>query len=129
ALWIFTLFFVYTGQSLGNLYGEFKYHYATVVLFPITILSLALLDQKLKFSAKGLSFLGEISYSSYLLHFPLQLAFVLVADAIGLQAKFFSSGIAFALYFAILLSLSIASFRYIERPAQQLLRRKWLTPR
>lgn len=46
-------------------------------LFSGIVLSLVVSDEKLSKLSKPLSWLGDVSYSSYMLHFPLQLAFML----------------------------------------------------
>ena len=126
ALWGATIASVYTGISL--LPPSIRGYFPVLVLFPMTILALALVEQGGASFAKALSPLGDISYSSYLLHFPLQLAFFLAAQALGLGADFFRTGVSLMLFFAALLLLSFASFRYLEVPAQRYLRQKWLAP-
>jgi len=119
-LWAATIASVYTGIAL--LPPSLQGYFPVMILFPMTILSLALVEHGGSGFAKALSPLGEISYSSYLIHFPLQLAFVLAAQAAGLGADFFNNGISLILFFAALLPLSFASFRYLEVPAQRYLR-------
>jgi peptidoglycan/LPS O-acetylase OafA/YrhL len=126
-LWGATIASVYTGISLPL--SSIQRYFPVLILFPMTILALALVEQGGASFAKALSPLGEISYSLYLIHFPLQLAFVLTMQAVGLRVNFFNTGISLILYFAVLLPLSFASFRYLEIPAQRYLRGKWLTPR
>lgn len=130
-LWGATIAAVYAGISFGapRLLASMRGYFPVLVLFPMTILSLALVEQGGASFAKVLAPLGEISYSSYLIHFPLQLAFVLAVQAVGLGASFFYTGISLVVYFAVLLPLSFASFRYLEVPAQRYLRERWLTPR
>ena len=62
------------------------------------------------------AFLGNISYSIYLIHIPLFAMFV-GADLLPLPDTAFSP-VWFA-YFGLLLVLSAISFRYLERPAQR----------
>jgi peptidoglycan/LPS O-acetylase OafA/YrhL len=68
--------------------------------------------------------LGDISYSSYLLHFPLQLICVLITLSLGLPRSVFLSPGAYFLYFAVLIAASFASYHWLERPAQRSLRRR-----
>jgi peptidoglycan/LPS O-acetylase OafA/YrhL len=90
---------------------------------PITILALALGEQVLGASWERLSFLGDISYSTYLLHFPMQLALALLAVHFALTPAFFENGWALVLFYAALIGLGLLSFRFFERPLQRLLRR------
>jgi peptidoglycan/LPS O-acetylase OafA/YrhL len=68
--------------------------------------------------------LGHISYSTYLLHVPL----MLVAVLLGLS-HYAPSRIFFVTFMAVLIALSLASFHFLEYPAQQFLRRKLLFKR
>jgi peptidoglycan/LPS O-acetylase OafA/YrhL len=135
-LWVATITYVYLGLAfkdlpvLWRLSGIFPGRgFAEIALFPITILTLALYESKFKVNVPGLEFLGSISYSSYLLHFPLQLSFALILPAIGMTSAFFQTNTSLILFFVLLLIVSAASFKYLEMPAQQHLRRRWLTPR
>lgn len=91
-------------------------------LFPLTILSLAILEPYIQPLARRMSFIGDVSYSSYLLHFPLQLIFVAVLEryaidrAIVYQLPFLLG------FFAALITLSLLSFHLFERPMQALIR-------
>ena len=103
--------------------------YSAAVLFPLTILTLALIETRRGTLGRRISFVGDISYSSYLLHFPLQLSIATIAISIGVERSIFYSPIVIAGFFAVLLAVSYASFRYFERPAQRYIRDHWLTPR
>ncbi|HVT56503.1 MAG TPA: hypothetical protein VHD34_10730, partial [Xanthobacteraceae bacterium] len=80
---------------------------------------------------KPLSFLGDISYSSYLLHYPLQLAFI---AAVVLLNGSFASGLfrspwMMLLFFAVLVAVSLLSFHYFEVPLRKVLRVNLLSER
>jgi len=96
-------------------------YFPMALMFPSLILCLAMLEQKFRFP-RGVAWLGDISYSTYLLHFPLQIAFVLVVDAAGLSRNVFYSPGVFIIYFATLILLGLASFHWLERPMQRRLR-------
>ena len=100
----------------------------TLVLFPLTILSLAFIEYRVGPVGKSVSFLGDISYSSYLLHFPLQLFVVILAMRFNVDHALYYSGWAMAGFFVVLLTLSLASHRYVEIPMQRFLR-TWLVDR
>jgi peptidoglycan/LPS O-acetylase OafA/YrhL len=105
------------GLNLAVLYG----------LFPITLLTIAL--HEVLFGARygGLAWLGEISYSSYLLHFPLQLVFALIAVTGLLSADAVRSPLGQLAYIGLLIPLSLLVFRLFEAPAQNALRAGWAT--
>ncbi len=81
--------------EMGKLYiGESDNLFLLLFIFivsPITILALALGEQVLGASWQRLSFLGDISYSTYLLHFPMQLALALIAAHFALTPSFFEN--------------------------------------
>ena len=89
---------------------------------PLTILALALHEQVLGGRYQRVSFLGDISYSSYLLHFPMQLALALLALRFGWQPQVFMNGWALVTFYAVLIALSAASYHLFERPLQSLIR-------
>jgi peptidoglycan/LPS O-acetylase OafA/YrhL len=94
-----------------------------LIVFPMLIICLALWELRQGKSSGSFAFLGKISYSSYLLHFPLQLAFSLIAATVGLSPTVLLSPWCLLLFFLVLLPLSLASYRYFERPCQNWIRR------
>ncbi len=97
-----------------------------LVLFPLTIITLALWETRRGTLGRRLAILGDISYSTYLLHFPLQILFMIAAFALGISTAFFSTLPALLLFFSVLIVLSLASHHFLERPAQSFLRSRLL---
>jgi peptidoglycan/LPS O-acetylase OafA/YrhL len=62
--------------------------------------------------------LGEASYAIYILHIPLRLWWDIVCELLGLSLP---EGLNFALYFALVVAASIATFRHVETPL-----RRWI---
>jgi peptidoglycan/LPS O-acetylase OafA/YrhL len=78
--------------------------------------------------ARGIETLGNMTYATYLLHFPVQLAMVLALAALGVAIPKFS--LAFLLlYLGIVLALAVPVYRWFELPMQQAIRRRALVPR
>ena len=91
-------------------------------LAPATVVTLSLHENSSGHRYANLAWLGEISYSTYLLHFPMQLALALLV-AVGLvDVAAARSGPAMILFFAVLIAVSLFAFRAFEAPAQTKLR-------
>lgn len=91
-------------------------------LVPLTVLALALHEaQGVRFWEK-LSPLGDLTYALYLWHFPLQLALALAVTLGGVPLTPLQSPTGMVAFFAVLIAISIASYRWIERPAQSWIR-------
>jgi len=93
------------------------------IVSPITIMALALDEQVLGGRYARISFLGDISYSTYMIHFPMQLTLALVALKFGWTPKSFQSVGALAAFYVVLIALGFASYRFFERPMQRLIRK------
>jgi peptidoglycan/LPS O-acetylase OafA/YrhL len=104
-------------------------HWPTKVLFPATVFSLALIETHRGSLGRRVSFLGDISYAVYLLHFPLQLCFSASVSRCGIPHTIYYSPWFMALFFAVLILSSLCSYRYFEAPSQRLLRRLNITGR
>jgi peptidoglycan/LPS O-acetylase OafA/YrhL len=73
---------------------------------------------------RRLAVFGQATYSSYLLHFPLQLVMVLAVDAAGIGREIFLRPSLFFGYLGGVLALSMLSYRYFEQPLRMFIRRK-----
>jgi peptidoglycan/LPS O-acetylase OafA/YrhL len=94
----------------------------THIVFPLTVATLAALNSVRPGWFRSIAFLGDMSYAFYLLHFPLQLIFVLVSDALGYsRAVFLNPGVMIS-FFAVLITLSHFSYRLFEMPVQNMIR-------
>lgn len=117
------------GQDLVIKLANKVWMYATsVLLFPMTIISLALIETRRGTLGRRVSFIGHLSYSSYLIHFPLQLLFIIVAGWLGLDREFFYTNLSFIVFIATLIPICFASYYFFELPMQSKLR-KLLNPK
>ena len=95
---------------------------AICLCFPLTLSTLFAINQKWPHLGRQVAFVGDISYSSYLLHFPLQIVFALFLDYLGFPRTIFYHPLAIIIFFVVLLPISLASYHFLERPAQTFLR-------
>ena len=120
ALWL-AVFSYFLGKAT-----PLKMHFVAMLLFPATVLTLALCESAYGNVLGPLSRLGDWSYSIYMLHLPLQLGCALIATALGLSTGVFQSPITFLGFFAVLILVSWASHAKLEIPAQRWLRARLL---
>ena len=78
--------------------------------------------------AKICNQLGHLTYSSYLLHFPISLLLVWFFGELGLDPAFFLNPGSFIFILVGILALSGLSYRYLEEPCQSWIRRKSILP-
>ncbi|MBI5471383.1 MAG: acyltransferase [Ignavibacteriae bacterium] len=76
-------------------------------------------------SIRPLTYLGDISYSVYLLHFPVQLLIYSIAVAGGLHFPY-TSPLFFLFYGGAVVAVSVVSYEYFEKPVQMILRKRLL---
>lgn len=96
------------------------------ILFPLTVCSLILFEIDKGSIMKRLSWIGDITYSSYLLHFPLQLLFALAVSYSILDAKFYLQIKYLILFYVILIPLSYIVHQKFELPIQKVIRKLYL---
>lgn len=128
--WLLVVFryhvFDFTGligqRKLGRLLmAAFPYYF----LVPLTVAALALLEIRRGPLLASVSWVGDITYASYLLHFPLQLGFALMVSYGLLQRTFYLQPGALVAFYAVLLPLSLLVYLGFERPAQNWIRRRF----
>ena len=105
--------------------GALKIAGASLALFPAAILlAQVAIRPRSERAVAAIAAVGNLTYASYLLHFPLQLALVLVLERAGVAAAdWFHGPWLLLVYLALVLGLSALVFHGFERPAQNWLRR------
>ena len=112
--------------NLGILGKAFLIGFPFYILFPFTVSSLALVEIDFGPFLKRLSWVGDITYSSYLLHFPLQLVFVIALSFGFINQSFYLDIRYLLLYFVTLILLSYWVYNSYELPMQRKIREKLL---
>ncbi|WP_293303672.1 acyltransferase family protein [Pedobacter sp. UBA5917] len=92
---------------------------------PCTILALALWETNKGGISKKWAAVGNCSYAMYMVHFSLQIAFVLIANTFHIDNHVFRSPITVLVFFLILVPLSLILYYYFEFPAQEKIRQKF----
>jgi peptidoglycan/LPS O-acetylase OafA/YrhL len=90
---------------------------------PAVVLALALIQLGGPSLGEKISGVSDITYASYLTHFPLQLALAPVMVFWGVAL---TSWIYFLIYMLSVIAVSISTYRYFEIPSQNFLRRPFL---
>jgi peptidoglycan/LPS O-acetylase OafA/YrhL len=113
------------GHTVPHLLTHFGFHLLPFQILPIplTILTLAWVEDRAGDFFRPFAFLGDISYSSYLLHFPLQIACAALAFHFAWPVSLYATPGFMLIFMGTLLLLSLASFHGFERPVQRWLRR------
>ena len=92
------------------------------IKFPLIIISLSLLQIIFTDLGKSFQFLGDISYTLYLIHFPVEIVFSLFDTQIS--PLNFSSNYVFLTYFLVIFLSSLIVYKFFEIPLKKIIRKK-----
>jgi peptidoglycan/LPS O-acetylase OafA/YrhL len=70
---------------------------------------------------------GSLTYPIYMLHLPIQIFILTIVTSYSISRQYFDNEFVFCTYFLVVISISRLCHRYIERPAQKFIRRKYIT--
>ena len=98
---------------------------ASLAMFPAAVLLVQIaIRPRGTQAAAWLTGLGNLTYASYMLHFPMQLAAMLILGALAVPVPpLVYSGWFLLAYLGSVLAVAFGVFRWVERPAQDWLRR------
>lgn len=121
---IITIVFLFNSILNITIHFQSTFPVYTLMLYPAIILIILHVNfLKHLLSMRPLSYLGEISYSIYLWHFPIQIIFWTINNYFPIN---FRSYITFFVFVGITLLTSSLSYHYFEQPIQDFIRRKYI---
>lgn len=96
-----------------------------VIMFlciPSILFAAAALDLNIRAVPRRLRWIGDITYATYLIHFPVIIVYLIVANARGLPYALPDRGWFLILYLGVVITVSLPIFHYFEMPVQDRLR-------
>jgi peptidoglycan/LPS O-acetylase OafA/YrhL len=114
---------VLAAGAAGN-YATTQYSeiFSGLIEFPALVMALAAVQYRSCYLGRQIRILGDITYSTYLTHFPIQLALLLAAK-VGLISIDYNATSAFIMFFVLLIAISIPTYYFFEMKAQNYLRK------
>ena len=95
-----------------------------VGVFPSLVLTLALGQLINDGLGRRYRIVGDITYATYMTHFPIQLFFILITTTAVIPIDFFSP-IPLLGYLAAVILVSVPTYYFFELPAQKFIRRRY----
>jgi peptidoglycan/LPS O-acetylase OafA/YrhL len=118
-----------TVAGLTHLYSTEYFHYFFVMfVVPVLIILGARKFTVRPKAQKLIEALGNMTYSSYLIHFPLQLLIVLIFSSFDAKVPLYDNSF-FLEFFAMTIGLSYLVYRFFEKPMQSAIRQMFVSPR
>ncbi len=123
-IFVMLAFFIHLYNHAGPIMVGHANNYTLFVFPAIIILCLHLPPLKFLLSIRPLTFLGNISFSVYLWHFPIQLFIKNIDPRFQLNIDY-SSKIFFLLYALAIIMASVISYFMLELPIQAYIRKRY----
>ena len=109
-------------NSIEFLIGNKLFILLFFIKFPLIIINLSILQLYKNNLGKNIKLLGDISYTIYLVHFPIQLLFAFVIKKMLIID--FNSPFFFLIYISAVFLASILIYKFFELPLKDYLRGK-----
>jgi peptidoglycan/LPS O-acetylase OafA/YrhL len=92
------------------------------IKFPLIIINLMLVQMFFKNMGKNFQILGDMSYTIYLIHFPLQIPFEIINK--NFLKINYNDNLVFLLYFFLVILFSFITYKFFELPSKIIIRKK-----
>jgi peptidoglycan/LPS O-acetylase OafA/YrhL len=92
-----------------------------ILMFPGLIFLLAIIQDKSAALGRRFCVVGDITYSTYLLHFPIQI-FLILCTKVGVISIDFYQPAAWVLFMGLVIAASVPTYYLFERPIQRRIR-------
>lgn len=110
--------------TLRSAYGGNLTSIQHCILFSGIILTAAAADILVPPRPSRMDWLGRTTYSTYLLHVPLQITILILLQAAGINQSVWANQTIFLVgYLLAVLAIGVVAYRWIEMPSQKLLRK------
>jgi peptidoglycan/LPS O-acetylase OafA/YrhL len=110
-------------EPIGH-YMSTHYDLFARTFMPLSIFALVIGESLSVVSPKPLHWIGEITYSVYLLHFPLQIIYSYYFKEVGVGIEIYESPWVLASFFIILIPISWLTYQYFEYPMRAWIRQR-----
>ncbi len=115
------LYYVYTFTQFASYTLEYLVLFGGC--FPSLVLLLALLQNIDHTAGRSVKIIGDVTYSTYLLHFPIQLSAIWITKRYDIAIDY-TQAVWFLLFLFVVILVSIPTYYYFELPAQRFFRRQ-----
>tara|TARA_A100001011_G_C14298329_1_gene839528 strand:+ start:89 stop:1102 length:1014 start_codon:yes stop_codon:yes gene_type:complete len=104
-----------------SLLGNFK----ILIFAPSLVMFIVLIEKYVKKQIRPIFVnLGSITYSTYLIHYPILLVILVIGEKYPLMNQIYFNDLFFILFLTFLVLTSLLIFKYFERPLNKLLRKR-----
>jgi len=118
-------FFLEFQNSVAHLIGDRFMILLYLVKFPLLIINLNIIQFYFNKLGKPFGLVGDLSYTIYLIHFPLQVVIIIINNTF-FKFQFYSE-LFFIMYFLFIFLTSFLLFKFFELPFKKLIRKKLIT--
>jgi peptidoglycan/LPS O-acetylase OafA/YrhL len=108
--------------TLFAITGRNQFRIIMFLCIPSILFAAAALDLNIRAVPRRLRWIGDITYATYLIHFPIIITYLIVANARGLPYALPDRGWFLVLYIGVVITVSLPIFHYFEIPVQDRLR-------